>query len=950
MKKKLWAVLLTIVTCFCLFFAFAACEIVVKLSDDDSTGTSESSSDTASSEDSSDGTSSEDSSGDVDEETVITEIGDLLESATNNTEASVEGVVFGVTDAGLYVNDGTGSIFVLYTDGGVSAGDSITASDGKFVLKNGQPIINYAEITVNSSGNETLEATEGTVKEVASLDSSSRYSYAAYYTVTGMVSYDAANRYVLTDDGYSVIVETDSNDDAFANYVSATVTADVITYSNSTEGWFVSYVGTEDDIVEQGIDIESIKDDVFSSVASELSTVAYGVLDLPTSYSAEPGLTFTWSVSGDTEAIVIEDNVAEVSRTLTEDEEVTLTLTISSAGAEASYDYTVTVKALNTYDLDDISTTAISESENFYTEGLVLSRGRNQSGSIFVLILMGDTEYMRVDVQSKDMADSADIGDTVRLFACTASYGIEALELEVTGTDADYANDYENMSYSTLSTDSEFEAVANAQFTGTDLYKIESPYMVYSGNTTYNYVRFGASASNAADGYGTSSAKFCFSLDSLEYAGVDDIFDGLEINILKNGATKYYGYTFYAFHVFTGTTNQFILPGSDAIFVDEEEVAEGEILTEVSVTTYDASTEGGTFSLPTSTDSIESITWTSDNTDAITIAEDGTATYSVQDSVQDVTVKLTATYYVNEQLCTTEITITLTVAPIEAISVSEALVAGDGDITAIEGTVVGIASGHGGTLTTYSAEGLYLSDGENIVVLTTLGGNLSMDDYYNYYIDDTALEVGDVICLYYVELSGKAIVCNSGSVGSITSTGSDVSEWSYEAETIIDSEEDLAEYMGNLTTDSGTDSRDYSIVQVVATENNPIYIGATASYFLHFYYLDENEISSTTKADSGYTTGDGETVGYIGSHTYSWLFALGDEWLLTNTPVSSIDTSKNYGATATVTPGSSGTAGTYAFTGSFYFVLEYVGSTKYPYIYCGILAAGFDLTPYTAAE
>lgn len=62
-KNSLLLILLTIVTYFCMFFAFAACEITVKTSDDDSSGTAESSSDSsgsASSDDSSVDSSSDD--------------------------------------------------------------------------------------------------------------------------------------------------------------------------------------------------------------------------------------------------------------------------------------------------------------------------------------------------------------------------------------------------------------------------------------------------------------------------------------------------------------------------------------------------------------------------------------------------------------------------------------------------------------------------------------------------------------------------------------------------------------------------------------------------------------------------------------------------------------------------------------------------------------------------
>lgn len=861
---------------------------------------------------------------------VTTDIGKVLTDGKNNSDVAVDGTVFGKTSEGFYVSDNTGSIFVLSSET-VNKGDDYKIQ-GKYVLRNGEPVVNYAQLEKVSQGNKTLTATKSTVSEIAAKDAADKTAYAKYYEVVAVVSKDEANRYILTEDSVRVIVESKSDASALEKWIGSKVQLNVVTYAKTSEGWSVSFVDDADSVKETALDVNTVKDAVFTAVDAVMPNEVYGMLTLPMSYEAEPSIKYTWTVTEGQSAVIVKDNIATVNEIST-DTAVTMKLTITSGSTSAEKSYSFTVKALRTVEIDKVAATSFGANENFYTQGVVVSKARNQSGSLFTLILKGETSYLRMDFAKKEDVESYNLGDTVKVLSSSAFKAVRAQTVKA--ADKNYKNDYATMPQQTLSADAECAALAKADYTGAMLYRIENPYLVYSGNTTYNYVRFGASADKAANGY--ENVKLCFLIDNLAFTGANEAFDAIEINKLNAGAKQYYGYIVYAFCVYGGGMLQFTVPEASAVIVDESGIAESEILSAVTTTSFDTSSAGGTFTLPASTEKAGAITWTSDNEKAISISGN-TATYAKNVAA---TVKLTASYKVSGKNCATEIVITLTTAPIKTLTVSEAIAAGDGKIDLLEAYYIGVAPGHSGSGT--DACGFYVSDGKKVLTVTTFGGAIAANGY-GYTADGIMLKVGDKIELQNVTLSGKTLACSESTGASIKSYKKDLSKYELIASSVISSDEDLAAYMANITKLQSTNNRTYDVVKVVATEENPIYFGATAKYFLTFYYLGADE-DGTKLSQAKYTLGDeASTLGSIGNHSLALAATLGDDWVLNNTPQTKLGAYDNL--KATTTPNKDGDA--YKFTGSFYFIFEYAGSAKYPYMYCGILGAGFNLVPVTA--
>ena len=75
-------------------------------------------------------------------------------------------------------------------------------------------------------------------------------------------------------------------------------------------------------------------------------------------------------------------------------------------------------------------------------------------------------------------------------------------------------------------------------------------------------------------------------------------------------------------------------------------------------------------------------------------------------------------------------------------------------------------------------------------------------------------------------------------------------------------------------------------------------------------------------------------------------YTIGEQWLLDNTPYTALngDDYKNKNWAFEALKDAANGASTYKFTGSFYMIFEYMGSKDYPYVYCGILGASFNLT------
>ena len=357
----------------------------------------------------------------------------------------------------------------------------------------------------------------------------------------------------------------------------------------------------------------------------------------------------------------------------------------------------------------------------------------------------------------------------------------------------------------------------------------------------------------------------------------------------------------------------------------------------------------GTLTLPASTAHASEITWTSSNNEVLNATTGEFKAVSVETKIT-----LTATYTVGETTgLTLDIVVTLIPKAVEELTVTQAIEKG-GDIEILkDAVVVGIAPAHAGS--GYPVA-FYLSDGESVLTVTTFAGALSTSgtkDGVSVKLDGAALAVGSKITLKNVTVTGNTLTCKDATTGEIAEDKEAMgADWlKLKATSVIDSNEDLAAWMKNIKALGKTEyngaANKYEVVKVVATQETPIYIGTKAKYFITFYYLDAEKVNSKTSNDSGYKIGDSaETLSWFGTHTTAMAWNLGDQWVLDNTPMTKLGNYDDYAQTAT--PGTNSVAGTYAFTGEFYFIFEYAGSATYPYMYVGVLGCGFNLTRIVA--
>ncbi|HHX67182.1 MAG TPA: hypothetical protein GX708_03880, partial [Gallicola sp.] len=192
-----------------------------------------------------------DKDNDKDDKFTATAIKTVLQDANNNDEISIEGVVFGVVNNGFYVADANdSSIFVLTGTASsveVVVGDKVQVT-GQFNVANNFPQVRNVTIEVVDSGlTSPIEVTDGTVADIAGLDSTDRVnSYARIYRIDAMLGQNVARMYTLSDDqGRRIIVSPSSNVSLLEQHLDKQVTITVIVHNYLVgEGaWNVSFAG-----------------------------------------------------------------------------------------------------------------------------------------------------------------------------------------------------------------------------------------------------------------------------------------------------------------------------------------------------------------------------------------------------------------------------------------------------------------------------------------------------------------------------------------------------------------------------------------------------------------------------------------------------------------------------------------------------------------------------------
>lgn len=881
--------------------------------------------------------------------TTAPSIAEILSDGKTDTEYTVEGVVFGKKNDGFLISDGENAIFIESNEN-VAAGDKVSVKGTLKLNTEKAPVLGNAQVTVSANGQTVVSPVKGLLTDVTKL-AATRKNFYKYVEATGFVRFNAETSVYTLESGSSrVIIDTNGRDADFVEHVDEKVTMSFVNIGFTTS-WKVLYLG---DVQKFEVNLAEVKDAIFESVEKQLPEEVYVGIELPVNYADEPDVTFAWSVVTADAPIAIIDNVANVSE-VSEDTTVTIKLTLTAPEAQtAEKTFDVLVKKATNVAIADIA--AYEGTDVIVFSGTVYAKGYSQTKDRTALMVSdGANHYTAVDIAKTDFFKYT-VGDKVKVA------GTKAVVVDVNTVSADsivvteaapddFTIDFESIEYTELRTDdaTTYTGLVDNYLANTNkLYKITAPFMVSSGNTSSNFIRFGHDV-NAGKGYeykvgdDTKKRYFVFSRNTMDDT-VSWLQSELDVPNLDNGAVKYEGYTFYAFAMFSSAeTWQFVLPGEFAVVTDNAFLANKELTNKMDAYDIVVAKEAGSIDLPKTLKYGGEVTWTQDkdvfdlDTGAFTAVTANTA------------VTLTATYTVKGATEPTIKTFLVTLLANEPdfVTVSEALADTSGGYMYVEGVVVGLIPSHTGG---GSSLGVYVSDG-NKVAPVEFGGELAINGKYAAVIGETEVKVGTGIRFSKIKVDDKNQKLVASDKTTCTITGNvDVSgNWLHPAEdsvTTINNATEMADYVGKFNAFGVTSQRDYSIVKVVATEENPIYIGARNAYFMMFSYLSADTLTSTSNDAFAYVAGDKTTKAWIGTHMGAARYTIGEQWLLDNTPYTALngDDYKNKNWAFEALKDAANGASTYKFTGSFYMIFEYMGSAKYPYVYCGILGASFNLT------
>ena len=879
--------------------------------------------------------------------TTAPSIAEILSDGKTDTEYTVEGVVFGKKNDGFLISDGENAIFIESNEN-VAAGDKVSVKGTLKLNTEKAPVLGNAQVTVSANGQTVVSPVKGLLTDVTKL-AATRKNFYKYVEATGFVRFNAETSVYTLESGSSrVIIDTNGRDADFEEFVDKKVTMSFVN-TGFTTSWKVLYLG---DVQKFEVNLAEVKDAIFESVGKQLPEEVYVGIELPVNYADEPDVTFTWSVVTADAPITIVDNVASISE-VSEDTTVTIKLTLTapeSQTAEQTFD--VLVKKATNVAIADIA--AYEGTDVIVFSGTVYAKGYSQTKDRTALMVSdGANHYTAVDIAKTDFFKYT-VGDKVKVA------GTKAVVVDVNTVSADsiivteaapddFTIDFESLDYTELRTDdaATYTGLVDNYLANTNkLYKITAPFMVSSGDSKSNFIRFGHDV-NAGKGYeykvggDTKKRYFVFSRNTMDDT-VSWLQSELDVPKLSGKAVKYEGYTFYAFAMFSSEeTWQFVLPGEFAVVTDNAFLANKELTNKMDAYDIVVAKEEGSIDLPKTLKYGGEVTWTQDKD----VFDLDTGAYAAVTANTAVT--LTATYTVKGATEPTIKTFLVTLLPNdpEYITVSEALADTSGGYLYVEGVVVGLIPAHSGS---GSSLGVYVSDG-NKVAPVEFGGELAINGKYSAVIGETEVRVGTGIKFSKIKVNGKKLVASDKTTCTITGNVDVSGNWLHPAEdsiTTINNATEMAAYVKTFNAFKTSSQRDYSIVKVVATEENPIYIGARNAYFMMFSYLSADTLTSTNNNAFAYVAGDNTTKAWIGTHMGAARYTIGEQWLLDNTPYTALngDDYKNKNWAFEELKDAANGASTYKFTGSFYMIFEYMGSESLPYVYCGILGASFNLT------
>lgn len=777
----------------------------------------------------------------VPEETIL-EIEDVLETATNNQEVIIEGVVYAKVATGFYVSDSDlGKIFVTDTTQ-VDVGDKVKIY-GQFGIASNVPRIkNVTKVEETATGQTLPTPTQSTVSDILALSGTAKKgSYAKLVELVATVE-ETTTGYILRDDDANyVIVSSLSDTTALAAKVNTRVTLPVIVHEYNTLDliWRVTFAGSASDMVNTPIDFNTLKERALTHINQVVPSEIYGAVVLPTVHPTISYLTYTWTVDTNDYVSINQDGLVEVV-TDEADHAVTFQVTITDGTDTATETIAVTSKGIVERSVAQLYTN-MPEVENSVVilRGVVVAFVRNQSLTIRSVIIkdMSGTDTISVDF--------ADTGTNQILHTDAAYTGLKlGDEIVVRGTfriatrqTVHTVTDLTVASSGNLVThDKEHAYVLNDQASYAELgnnfdqyssrlVKFEDPFMNYSTSTpplVTNWVRLGYSAETAnAKHDGAHNYAFLIAANN-ESLGSEKWHKMFDIPLV-GGPAQQFGGSFYAYVMYMSETYiAFVVPSDDCWEYTNQASVEYDLGAGIP-----ASLEEGSVILPTTHPSVTGdVVWSSSDE---TLISSTTGAVTGVDVNAVVTLTAVYTYEAVQYTSTYEVTILGT----QAWTVSQLLADGeDAERVKVKGIFVSYQSDGNANA---ARDGIILLD-EETGELLLVNAMAQVGGVWGAYIDSdgNALEFGhevQITGVYYLnslaigsgpaQTGRKFLEVGSNSVIKRLSETKKTIDWKTNQAIVVDDNDDLLAF--------GEEIPFGQLIKFVGTAESPIYLGGSTS-------------------------------------------------------------------------------------------------------------------------
>lgn len=916
---------------------------------------------------------------------VAAHISDVLGYA-NNASVMTEGVVFQTTTEGYYLNDTTGSIYVKDGTNAVTVGDKVQLTSTYRLLAN-QPtiVVNKTadKFTKVTSGETALAPTTSSVAEICALENTVKTNYAKYLTVEGTITdNDGLGYYTITDINNNKVYLT-KGDSTVATFVGKRVEISVVTakYDTASSMWTVTFGGsnkvTTKELVVSDVK-ELIKEDLDKIMpTNELGN--FGVT-LPVAYDIY-GATVTWE--SDNAAIAVsEAGKVTVDYLVAEDTACKLTATIHVGETSDTLEYTVTAKQIVLDTLKNVSTNFENYTNYDFVKftGIVVAKVENQSGSSNGLILANsldatDKEYRLQYDLPKACAEYTDteVGDTVTVYGQVRNTQYDRYTvLGYTGTTVfgfvketvaketvTYTEDDVVLVVDSAEDLAELALNWNKKYVGR-LIKIVNPYAMWT--ITQESARTSQTAICLTFGATTYAEASCMQMNGITKAAAGDTILANRLSIISayndavlgtniwhnpdlfdiayrtdgNTATEYKA-TIYAIPTFFKETGDgatiLCIPSMDCFVPSEEATAMTIALGSVVPTSIDKEE----IELP-ATYKDQDITW------SVLAGQEAFVTFAapvdgkvVATIVRSETENINVTFKATVGEAEAEFnSVLLKNAPLE-ISELAAMEAGNG--LNVQGYVIGVVTGHGGSA---ASNGILISDGTKTMMINTCAGLTcgakETIDQETWKLHDVTIKVGD-----YIKFTGAAVLVAGQKFSAKTATVVTESHMALDASfnkqaeedmIVIDSDADMNAYLSQFKAGEAAGANYSQLVKVVGTVENPVYVAANNTSYIMCLFFPETAPTGAVTTIRDYdvqNAGDGKLGAFL-VKPLNAVNTYGMDWLQLNTPVTGFNYSEGNKYYTSMTKISDDNPAI-PLVGELYFYYEYVGSATYPYVY-----------------